>query len=140
MEKVYASIRVLIVQDDKVLIIHRLNHGEEYWVFPGGHVEVGESVESAARREVLEETSLKVTEISQTIPYLHPKNNEPQAVVVAQVEPGEPKLGNGNEVFTKEDQYIPQWLDLKSALMLTNIVPEPAFKIFYDLCRPQSVA
>ncbi len=133
MNKEYASIRVLVVQDGKVLVIHRLNHGEEYWVFPGGHVEEGESAETAARREILEETSLRVTEILQIIPYQHPKNNELQAVVVAQVEPGTPRLGNGNEVFTPEDQYTPQWLDLKTALTLTNILPSPAAKIFHDL-------
>ncbi len=133
MENKFSSIRVLIVQDDKVLIIHRLNHGSEYWVFPGGHVEDDETAEEAAKREVLEETSLRVTNISQIVPYLHPDNNESQAVVLAQVEPGEPRLGNGNEMFTDEDQYIPQWLDLKTALGLANIVPEPASKIFHDL-------
>jgi 8-oxo-dGTP diphosphatase len=38
-----------------------MNPGRGLWVFPGGYVDVGESVEDAARREVWEETGLQVS-------------------------------------------------------------------------------
>ena len=42
---------------------HRLSvHGEGTWSFPGGHLEFGESFADCARREVLEETGLIITE------------------------------------------------------------------------------
>ena len=50
----------IIVNDSKVLLMHRKKEGREYWVFPGGGVEKDETSEQAAKREVLEETSLKV--------------------------------------------------------------------------------
>ncbi|MBS1180479.1 MAG: ndx1 [Proteobacteria bacterium] len=39
------------------------------WSFPGGHLEWGESLEDAARREVLEETGLRITLVG--IPMVH---------------------------------------------------------------------
>lgn len=48
-------VRALIVQEGAILLIHRIKKGEEYYVFPGGGVEEGESVEDALVREGTEE-------------------------------------------------------------------------------------
>ena len=50
----------VIVNNRKILLMHRINNGKEYHVFPGGGVENGETVEQAVLREVQEETSLEV--------------------------------------------------------------------------------
>lgn len=52
--------RGIIVKGDEILIIHRHNQRGDYYVFPGGGIEVGESPEQALIRELSEETSLKV--------------------------------------------------------------------------------
>ena len=44
--------------DGRVLLEHRTDNG--FWGMPGGGVDVGESVEQAVKREVLEETGLRV--------------------------------------------------------------------------------
>ncbi|HYF81866.1 MAG TPA: NUDIX domain-containing protein [Clostridia bacterium] len=44
--------------EGKVLMLHRTDN--DCWCFPGGSIEPGEKVEDAARREVYEETGLKV--------------------------------------------------------------------------------
>ncbi|MBI4891173.1 MAG: NUDIX hydrolase [Acidobacteria bacterium] len=55
------GVGALIFADGKVLLIER---GQEplkgWWTLPGGLVETGERLESAVRREVLEETGLQV--------------------------------------------------------------------------------
>lgn len=57
--KIVAS--VIPVRDDRVALVRRgMNPGRGLWVFPGGYVDAGESVEDAARREVWEETGLQV--------------------------------------------------------------------------------
>ena len=50
-----------VIFDDqgKVLLERRSDNG--FWGLPGGGVDIGESVEQAVKREVLEETGLQVT-------------------------------------------------------------------------------
>jgi 8-oxo-dGTP pyrophosphatase MutT (NUDIX family) len=56
----------VIVRDSmgKVLVVVHRNSGKGAWNFPGGKIEVGESPEAAARREVQEETGLSVNVLS----------------------------------------------------------------------------
>jgi len=65
---------LVIIDDGKILLVHRLKNGEEYYVFPGGGIEEGESVEEAAIREAKEETGLDVT-ISKKLWKNENKNN-----------------------------------------------------------------
>jgi len=58
------GIGVIINKDDKILLGKRINaHGEGTWSFPGGHLEFGESWEECAKREVLEETNLQISNL-----------------------------------------------------------------------------
>jgi ADP-ribose pyrophosphatase YjhB (NUDIX family) len=43
---------------DKLVLVY--SHAKKHWTPPGGGVEVGEDVETAVRREVAEETNMKV--------------------------------------------------------------------------------
>ena len=59
-----AGVGVMIVKDGKVLLGRRKNaHGAGEYVFPGGHLEFGESFEECAARETFEETGLKINDI-----------------------------------------------------------------------------
>ena len=55
------GVGAVIVDGDRVLLVRRANpplQGE--WSVPGGAVEIGETLEAAVAREVLEETGLRV--------------------------------------------------------------------------------
>ncbi|MEM7347488.1 MAG: NUDIX hydrolase [Chloroflexota bacterium] len=63
-ERPKVGVAVIIKKEDKVLLGRRKgSHGAGGWQFPGGHLEFKEDIETCARREVLEETGLRVTNI-----------------------------------------------------------------------------
>jgi 8-oxo-dGTP diphosphatase len=74
------GLAVYVMRDGKFLMGKRLgSHGEGSWCVPGGHLEFGESFEDCARREVLEETGMKIKNIK--------------------------FLGITNDIFTSEDKH-----------------------------------
>ena len=57
------GVATIVVRGDEVLLGRRRNaHGEGTWQFPGGHLEYGESVVACARREVWEETGIRISD------------------------------------------------------------------------------
>ena len=54
-----ATVAAIIIKKNKILLLKR-NHRpfRNHWVFPGGHIENGETAEKAVTREVKEETGL----------------------------------------------------------------------------------
>ncbi|QKT04635.1 NUDIX hydrolase [Ectothiorhodospiraceae bacterium 2226] len=56
-----AGVGALVIHDGRVLLVRRgaaPHQGE--WAIPGGKVELGETLQQAAAREVLEETGLRI--------------------------------------------------------------------------------
>jgi 8-oxo-dGTP diphosphatase len=55
------AVGVIILDGDRMVLIRRDKEPSRgLWTFPGGAIELGESLEDAAQREVLEETGLYV--------------------------------------------------------------------------------
>ena len=55
------AVGVIIRQDDRIVLIRRDKEpARGLWTFPGGAIELGESLHDAARREALEETGLEI--------------------------------------------------------------------------------
>jgi 8-oxo-dGTP diphosphatase len=60
-ERPEVGIGVCVIKDGKVLLGKRKNsHGGGSWSFPGGHLEMYETWEDCAKREVLEEADLRI--------------------------------------------------------------------------------
>ena len=65
MERPRIGIGVIVRDGEKVLLGLRRNaHGEGTWGFPGGHLEFGEPILDCAKREALEETGLRPTDLA----------------------------------------------------------------------------
>lgn len=60
-DRPYLGVSVAVWRGSEVLLVKRGRAPlAGYWSFPGGGVEIGERLEEAARREVLEETGLEI--------------------------------------------------------------------------------
>ena len=60
MEKIRIRVAVILVKSNTVLLVKHHKYGKEYWLFPGGGLEYGETIESCAKRELKEETNLEI--------------------------------------------------------------------------------
>lgn len=58
--RIRARSAAVIAEDGNILLVQHEKGGGRYWVLPGGTLEYGETLEAAARREVLEETGLEI--------------------------------------------------------------------------------
>jgi len=38
-QKLHIKSMAIIIKDEKILLLHRINHGKEYYAFPGGGIE-----------------------------------------------------------------------------------------------------
>lgn len=57
----YVGVGCIVVREDGQLLMVRGHKGD--WSTPGGHLDFGESLESCAARETLEETGVRVTNV-----------------------------------------------------------------------------
>ena len=58
------GVGVLVTKGDELLLVQRRHHGAGSWATPGGYLDIGESPESCAAREVAEETGIEVTDVA----------------------------------------------------------------------------
>ncbi|MDY7002528.1 MAG: NUDIX hydrolase [Cyanobacteriota bacterium] len=94
-----------------IILIERQN--EPFgWAIPGGFVDYGEPVETAARREAKEETSLEIELIEQFYVYSDPSRDPRQhtmSVVFIATATGEPKAADdAKNLALFESWQIPQ--------------------------------
>lgn len=112
MNKTIEKAGALIVRDNngkkEVLLAHRAR-GFNDWSFPKGHVEVGESLEAAAKREVQEETGLKINLIKKLpdISYEYDEGPVLQTTFLAEVTGGTLKHNYENDKL--------EWMEVEKA-------------------------
>jgi len=102
----------IIFNDGKYLLV---KHGNgNHWDFPKGHMEKNESEETAALREIYEETGLKVEIIEgfkESISYIDNINMEDKTVIFFLCKANESKI-----THITDDVIDSIWLDYEEAL------------------------
>ena len=112
------SARAIIMKDDEFILIHRIKEKEgkriEYYVFPGGGLEMGETYEDAVKRETFEELGIIVN--PQKRLYRLEEGNRDEMFILCQYLEGEIGTGKGPEFTSPEysdrGQYLPETVSL----------------------------
>jgi 8-oxo-dGTP diphosphatase len=124
------GVNVFVIKDGKVLMGRRIgNVGYGTWCLPGGHLEIGESLASCAKRELLEETGIKTKEVEFLQLINGPQENDNSHYVhinfFAKGWGGEPKVTEPDKfetwewfdmnklpdnIFTGHQDFVPMYL------------------------------
>jgi 8-oxo-dGTP diphosphatase len=125
---------IVLIQDNKVALIERHRAGLDYFVFPGGGVDEGESPEQAAVREAMEELGIQVT-IKQKVAEIQFGQKSQQIYFLVEQSGGEFGTGIGEE-FTDSDPdgpeegiYIPIWMPIDQLSLHNDIHPADVAKL-----------
>ena len=119
---------IVLIQGDRVALIERHRAGLNYFVFPGGGVDEGESPEQAAVREAMEELGVRV-DIKQKVAEVLLGQKSRQIYFLVDQVGGEFGTGAGEE-YTDLDPsdpdegiYIPVWMPISELPRHVNIHP-----------------
>lgn len=135
----------IVLHNDSLLIMYRRRDEREYYTFPGGMVEEGESPEEAVVREVQEETTITV-EVERLCYMLrwpdNTRRNARECFFTCTYKSGEPALAADSIERTLNEQannqernfFDPRWVPMADLNGEIPLFPtEVAARLFYDL-------
>ncbi|MDD3284045.1 MAG: NUDIX domain-containing protein [Patescibacteria group bacterium] len=119
----------IIVKDNKILLMHRIKNGKEYYAFPGGHIEGGENIKETFLREMKEELNFKISKYKKIVDIYDNTilNNEKRKHIFFLVEKfsGNLKLGGPEIERMKKgnNNYYPTWYSKNEFKKLSPVYP-----------------
>jgi len=132
MTEIRSRVSVLVINKDKFVLIFRHKNNEDYYAIPGGGIEVGETPEVSARREVDEELGLSLynlklisevrTDVRHDFNFLSETDDTEINVTGPEVK----------HLNMSEDLFKPEWHTKESFRRDIKIYPESAREMFND--------
>jgi 8-oxo-dGTP diphosphatase len=131
---------IILIEDNKVALIERHRAGLDYFVFPGGGVDEGETPEQGAIREAMEELGVQVA-IRKKVAEIHFGRTSKHIYFLVERVGGEFGTGTGEE-FTDADPedpqegvYFPIWMPVEDLAQHQNIYPSNLTKLVIKSAR-----
>lgn len=110
------AVRAIVVNENKLLVMRRNKFGTKYSTLIGGAVELGESLEAALRRELMEESGLTVGEVKLVFVEDAGEPYGEQFVYWCQYTGGEPVLSPATTEAKinqlGDNTYAPDWMPI----------------------------
>ena len=109
--KIFVTVDVVLFRkmnsSYEILLIQRLNDPfKDYWALPGGFVDENEDLETAAKRELFEETDIQLFQVKQIKAYGNP-NRDPRHHTISVAFIGE--IDSLAEAKAKDDAKEVKW-------------------------------
>ncbi len=113
----------VIVQNGKILLMHRIKDGQEYFSLPGGTVESGELPEQTVIRELQEEFTIDI--VIDRFLFDGVSMGKHGYYYLVKEFSGTPTLGGEEKrIMTEHNQFHPVWKPLIELRDLQNLYPE----------------
>lgn len=120
---------IVLIQNGRVALIERHRAGLDYFVFPGGGMDDGETPEQAAVREAMEELGVRVA-IRQKVAEIQMASKSRQFYFLVEQTGGEFGTGTGEEYVKAnpndpdEGIYLPVWMPIEELPLHEKIYPQ----------------
>ena len=113
--KIFVTVDVVLFRkmnsSYEILLIQRLNDPfKDYWALPGGFVDENEELETAAKRELFEETDIQLFQVKQIKAYGNP-NRDPRHHTISIAFMGE--IDSLAEAKAKDDAKAVKWFSIE---------------------------
>jgi 8-oxo-dGTP pyrophosphatase MutT (NUDIX family) len=115
----------IVLHNNKLLLMHRIKHSFEYWVFPGGHRDKGETGEQTVIREIFEETGITVELPKLVITFSDKVEPNTNYYYLCEWKEGDKPYLNGEEKEANPnvDLYDPMWVGINKVESM-NVLPQ----------------
>lgn len=113
------SCRAILLDKDQLVVMHRIREDREYYTFPGGGVEAGETLQDCVKREVLEEFGLEIS-VEKCV-YEYHSTTSLQYFFLCHLEGGVFGTGTGPEMVhpcKNKGQYLPEKIPIAQLAQL----------------------
>ena len=110
----------VVTKAGKVLLMHQIVKGEDFYTLPGGSWEVGEKLEETCKREIKEEFNIDV-EVGKLV-FLLDTTTRIAFYFLCNYVQGDIELGGPEKTRMHDgEQYYPEWVDIDRIPNLTMI-------------------
>lgn len=124
--------RAIVIENDRILVMHRNKSGSQYFTLVGGRVseESGETLEQGLVREVKEETGLDVVAYEMVYYELHPEPYNEQYIYLCKLAPHDNSIAvmdsseEGQMNRLGANTHTPMWASTGSFKSLTFRTPQ----------------
>jgi len=129
-------VSAIIIESEKILLVHRIKPDNDYFVLPGGSVEENEDDVGALIREIKEETNLEI-EIDRLLWQVKNEFDErTQYIYLVLKHTGNLELGSPEkERQSVDNKYVLEWHDindLKTVKFFPSEIKTDILKTFLD--------